>query len=237
MKIHDVPQGTSAWHAVRFGIPTSSCFDKIITPGGKASSSAEGYMNHLLAERILGRVIDGYKSAAMEHGNDYEAKAIAAYEFTRNVTSRKIGFITTDDGLIGCSPDSFIEEHPEGMLEAKAPTPAVHVSYLMAATGAGKEYKVQLQGQLWLCEKEWDDIISSCAGMPDAIFRAVRDEVFIKELSAHVRSFSRQLEERTEDFRARGWIKPPEEQSDPETDAAFLNQADVDWAVGREYQQ
>lgn len=234
MKIHTVAQGTSAWLELRKGIPTCSAFDRIITPSGAKSSSQAGYMNHLLAERILGRPIDGFKSSAMEHGNEYEANAIAAYEWDNNVTTRKIGFITDDDGLVGCSPDSFIDEKPEGMVEAKSPTPAVQVSYLLAATGASKEYKVQLQGELWVCEKEWVDIIACAPGFPDALFRAYRDEEFIKEIAAHVRSFSGQLEEKSEEFLKRGWIKPavaPE--GDQQDGAEFLNQADVDWAMSR----
>lgn len=238
MKIWTVAQGTSAWLELRKGIPTTSCFDKIITPGAKPSSSADGYMNHLLAERILGRPIDGFKSSAMEHGNEFEANAIAAYEFMHNVSTRKIGFITTDDGLLGCSPDSFIEEHPEGMLEAKSPTPAVQVSYLIAATGASKEYKVQLQSELWICEKEWVDIVACAPGFPDATFRTYRDEVFIKELAAHVRAFSGRLEERAEEFKAKGWIKPDRPAAEEVEDlAAFLNDADISWAMSREYPQ
>lgn len=235
MIIHEVAQGTTAWLQLRAGIPTASAMDQIVTPGGKASASAERYMNHLLAERILGRPIDGFKSAAMEHGNDFEGHAIAAYEFARNVTTRKIGFITTDDGRIGCSPDSFIDEHPEGMVEAKAPSPAVHVSYLLAATGAGKEYKVQLQSEIWLCEKEWNEIVSYCPGFPDAIFRVYRDEAFIKELSAQVGAFSNRLENLAEGFKARGWIKPPGDPEQEQPDAAFLNADDLAWANSRSY--
>lgn len=236
MIIHTVAQGTSAWLELRKGIPTTSCFDKIMTPGEKPSTSADGYMNHLLAERILGRPIDAFKSAAMEHGNDFEANAIAAYEFMHNATTHKIGFITTDDGLLGCSPDSFIDEQPEGMLEAKSPTPAVQVSYLIAAGGASKEYKVQLQSELWICEKEWVDIVACAPGFPDAVFRTYRDDAFITKLAAHVRSFSGRLEERSEEFRVKGWIKAPPVVEEIEQSAAFLNDADISWAMSREYQ-
>lgn len=242
MKVHQCAQGTTEWLRLRMGIPTASLFDKIMTPGGtkgapKKSEQAEKYMNHLLAERMLGAPIDGFKSQWMERGSEMEHRAVASYELANECDTEKVGFITTDDGLIGCSPDRLIVGNPKKGLEAKAPSPAVHVSYLMMATGASLEYKCQIQGQIWLCEFHSVDIVSFHPGMPDAVFTVNRDELFIKELAEHVRSFSRQLEERTEDFKARGWIKPPEEQSSPETDAAFLNQADVDWAVGREYQQ
>ena len=230
----DIAQGTQEWLNLRAGRPSASMFDNIMTAGRKKSESAERYMNHLLAERVLGRPIDGFKSKYMELGNEYESRAVASYELTNQCDTYKVGFVTTDDGLIGCSPDRFIEGCDEGMLEAKAPTPAVHISYLLASTGASKEYRVQLAGQLWLCEKSWVDIISYCPGFPDAVFRVYRDEEFIKELAAHVRAFSNQLEDKAADFAARGWIKT--HQPDPVDDSpryGFISDADLAWAMER----
>lgn len=207
MKVHDVQQGTSPWLELRKGIPTASMFDQIITPEGKPSKSAEKYFHHLLAERVIGRPIEGFKSRYMELGNEYEAKAIASYEFLNEVSTYKVGFVTTDNGLVGCSPDRFIEESPNGMVEAKAPMPSTHVAYLLASMGAGKEYRVQLQAELWVCEKEWVDIISYCDGFPDATFRAVRDEAFIEKMAAAVTAFSETLELATEQFKQKGWLK------------------------------
>jgi len=216
VKIHNVQQGTSAWLELRKGIPTASMFDQIVTPEGKPSKSAEKYMHHLLAERVIGRPIEGFKSRYMELGNEYEAKAVASYEFLNEVTTYKVGFVTTDDGLIGCSPDRFIENVIKGGLEAKAPSPAVHVSYLMAALGASREYKVQLQGQIWVCDWDWVDIVSYCDGFPDANFRATRDDKFIKLMEKEVREFSERLEDAAKQFKAQGWLKVKQvEESNP----------------------
>ena len=205
----NIQQGTKAWLALRAGIPTTSLFSKIMTPGKKKSESQDAYLNHLIAERMLGRPIDGFQSQMMAEGSRSEANAVAAYEFQNNVTTEKIGFVLTDDGLIGCSPDRWILEHPQRGLEVKAPgNPAVHVAYLRAATGATKEYIVQLMGQCWVCEKDEIEIISYFPGLPDAVFRVQRDDVFIKELAAHVREFSYRLEELSAEFVARGWMKP-----------------------------
>lgn len=232
MKIHAVAQGTEQWRKLRAGIPTASNFSRIMTLGKKKSSSQEGYMNDLLAERMLGRPWDGYKSQAMEDGNRFESHAVAAYEFAHDVTTYKVGFVTTDDGRIGCSPDRFVEEHPDEMVECKAPAnPAIHVAYLRAAAGASDEYKVQLMGQLWVCEKARVKIISYFAGMPDAVFTVERDDKYIKELAAFVRAFSVRLEDQAEEFRNRGWIrtKDAEYQSGPE----WITEADLEWAKSR----
>jgi hypothetical protein len=231
--IHDVAQGTRAWMTLRAGIPTASCFDRIITSSGKKSASREGYMNHLLAERILNQPLDTFQSADMAHGNEFEAQAVASYEFQQGCDTKQVGFVTNFDGMVGCSPDRFIVQHPEGALECKCPKPATHVSYLLASLGAGKEYKVQLQGQILVCELEWIDILSYAPGMPQALYRVHRDEEFIKELSAHVLSFARELEEKSSEFAEKGWIKPivEEELAEP-----YMTEADLEWALNRSYE-
>ena len=100
------------------------------------------------------------------------------------------------------------------MLETKAPAPHTHVAYLLSATGAETEYKIQLQGQLWVCERDWVDIESYHPDMPEALFRVNRDEEFIKGMAAIIRAFSCQLEEKAATFAERGWIKPKSEVED-----------------------
>ena len=52
MIIHPAEQGTPEWTQARLGIPTSSNFDRIVTPGGKATTGDRriNYMRKLLAE-------------------------------------------------------------------------------------------------------------------------------------------------------------------------------------------
>jgi hypothetical protein len=232
MLVHNVAQGTKAWLDVRKGIPTASLFDNIVTPGGAPSRSAPKYMAHLLAERVLGQPIDGFQSQWMARGSELEERAVASYELEHECDTERIGFVTTDDGRIGCSPDRFIFGTDE-LLEAKAPTAAVHIGYLLAAAGASTEYKVQLQAQLWVCEKKAVNIISFYPGMPNAVFRVDRDEKFIDQLSRGVRTFSDVLEETAAMFAERGWIKPPAE--DEQDTAGFLTEKDLEWARNREY--
>lgn len=234
MKIHNVAQGTQEWMALRAGRPTASCFDSILTPGGKKnepkrSAGWERYMNHLLAERIIGQPIDGFTSKWMERGSEMEHRAIASYELANDCETERIGFVTLDDGAAGASPDRFIVGNSVGMVEAKAPAvAAIHIAYLRASAGASDEYKVQLQGQLWVCEREWVDIISFYPDIRDAQFRVTRDDLFIKELEAHVRSFCRQLDEITEEFRERGWMEePPTGEVDPSFDPFGITDDDV----------
>ena len=43
MIVHPAEQGSAAWVEARLGIPTSSQFSRILTPGGKLSTSRDGY--------------------------------------------------------------------------------------------------------------------------------------------------------------------------------------------------
>ena len=131
MIVHDCIQGTTEWLSVRAGIPTASMFDQIITPKtGKLSTSSEGYMLRLLAERILKRPIEQQAfSGWMDRGSAMESDAVAFYEFQRSLDTVKVGFITNDAGTIGASPDRLVGD--DGLLEIKCPSEAVHMGYLL----------------------------------------------------------------------------------------------------------
>jgi hypothetical protein len=43
MIVHDVEQGTEAWHSLRLGVPTASNFGKVFTSTCKVSSSLDDY--------------------------------------------------------------------------------------------------------------------------------------------------------------------------------------------------
>ena len=47
-------QGSNEWFAARLGRPSASMFSKFITSAGKASTSADSYINELIAERLPG---------------------------------------------------------------------------------------------------------------------------------------------------------------------------------------
>ncbi len=193
MKVYaDVIQGTAEWLELRAGIPTSSEFDRILTPKtGKPSSQAEGYMFRLIAERLMGHPVIEFMSRWMDRGSEMEAEAVTYYEFQRDVTTQKIGFLTNDSGTVGSSPDRFVND--EGLLEIKVPKESTHVGYLLKHH-VDAEYWPQVQGQLWISERQWVDILSYHPEMPPALIRVERDEAFIKMLSAAVTTFSEVLE-------------------------------------------
>ncbi len=212
MRINNCIQGTTEWLQLRAGIPTASCFDKIITPGGKSSRSAEPYMFSLLAERMIGRPLVEHISFWMDRGLEMESEAVDFYQFQRDMETVKVGFITNDEGTIGASPDRLVGE--EGLLEIKCPSEAVHVGYLLKKS-VDSAYYPQVQGQLWVSGRQWSDVLSYHPEMPPALIRVERDEKFIALLSKAVTEFSEQLEEMAVELKRRGWIGQQKEPRPP----------------------
>src|SRR5579859_4827652 len=132
MIIHDVEQGTERWYEIRRGIPTASRFDEIITPKtGKLSASARRYAYWLIAEKVLNRSLESIDNLQwVEHGRENEPSAVAAYEFITEIETKPVGFITTDDGKFGCSPDRLIIGQ-NGGVEVKCPAPNTMIGYMV----------------------------------------------------------------------------------------------------------
>jgi hypothetical protein len=217
MIVHNVQQGSTEWLDVRAGIPTASCFDKIVTPKGKASSQAEKYMHKLIAERLMGHPTIEFQGPWLDRGKELEADAALYYESIRELTCERVGFITNDAGTIGASPDRLVGD--DGLLELKIPAEHTHVAYMLTRA-VDAEYYPQVQGQLWVTGRKWLDIMSYHPEMPPAIIRVERDEKYIAVLSAAVEAFSLQLETMAATLRGdrpknpkmpEAWGGPPEE--------------------------
>ena len=180
MRISNHEQGSEAWLESRLGRPTASNFGKLITPTGKASASAEGYINELIAQKITGEIPEFFKSEAMQRGNELEASAKALYEFENDVEVVEVGLCLHDTLECGASPDGLVGD--DGGIEIKCPLPHTHVSYLRAGDVPGK-YVPQIQGCLYITGREWWDFMSYHPSMEDLIVRVYRDEAYIKKLA------------------------------------------------------
>lgn len=197
---YDCKQGSTEWNRLRAGIPTASDFDKIITPEGKISRQRDGYLRQLIAER-LGVSFDSISTAAMDAGRMMEPDAVRWYEFTREVTTEVVGFCTLENGIAGASPDRFVGE--DGLLEIKCPLPKTHIGYLLDPKHAGAypDYKVQVQGQLWVTGRKWCDVVSYSLDLPPLCVRVERDEIFIGLLELQVRLLAADVLNGTEQIR------------------------------------
>jgi putative phage-type endonuclease len=212
----DMQQGSEEWRRVRMGKPTASEFHRILTPGGKPSKSAEGYLYSLLAELMLGRPLDAPSYPWMQRGHDLESDAALWYEMQCDVTTEIVGFCTTDDGTVGASPDRLVGD--DGQLELKCPSPETHVRYLLfPQKGVDAEYRVQVQGQLYVTKRAWCDVVSYHPDLPSVIVRVERDEEYIALLAEALTTFCAQLAEGKAELERRGLLKVEGERTSTRT--------------------
>src|SRR5438105_1021841 len=205
--LHEVAQYSEEYDRLRIGIPTSSNFHKIITPQGKPSKQWRQYACILIAERLLQQRIEFYNSPAMERGLIVEAEAADWYEFDQDVTAQRVGFITDDDYTMGCSPDRLVGD--EGLLEIKAPLPHTQVEYWIFGE-VSERFRPQLQGQLYISQRSWVDIVCWHDVLPKIVVRVEPDEKFIKALDRELQIFNFFIERVMEKIRAMSEVSAPE---------------------------
>lgn len=114
-----VAQGSEHWLRLRLGRPTASELSSILTPAqGKKSASQKTFAARHVDERITGgpKDVKPYFSADMERGQMREHEATMAFERDTGFLTRKVGFVTTDDGRFGCSPDRLLYGDEEQVL-------------------------------------------------------------------------------------------------------------------------
>lgn len=188
MKIHDVEQGSGPWLALRLGIPTASEFDSLITPEWKVRTG-QGPTNYLytkLCEKFMGAFADSGSSFAMGQGSILEHEAIPWYEFAEGVRVRRVGFCTTDDGRIGCSPDGLIGE--EGGIEIKCPQPVTHLRYYFEGI-LPKEHAAQVHGNMFVTGRKWWKFVSYSRQFPQLVIHVERDERIQKAIGDALAQF------------------------------------------------
>lgn len=199
MKILDLEQGTIEWLQARLGCPSGSGFSKLITSSGTPSSSAETYINQLIAELVTGETTHVHVTEAMQRGTELEEFARMNYELETDREVRQVGFCMPDNNLrCGVSPDGLIED--DGGIEIKCPAPSTHVKYLRKGK-LPSEYKAQVQGCLWITEREWWDFMSYHPQMPNLLIRVHRDDEYINQLERLVTHACQIIEKEVADIK------------------------------------
>jgi hypothetical protein len=225
---HQVEQGSAEWFALRIGRPTASEFKKIITPAkGDLSKQARGYAIKLVAEMLLNRPMDDLAGIeAIERGKALEPEAVKMYELSQHKT-RQVGFITSDDGRIGASPDRLLIG-VNGAVEIKCPYPVTHLEYLL--DGFGHDYKPQVQGQMLIGGFDFIDRFSYSPEMPPFLERTYRDEPYIEKMAAALREFCDMKDDMFEKAKAAGWYVEREQVLTPHQ-LAYSDEDEVEHLV------
>ena len=173
-------QRSEEWFAARLGLPTASQFGRIITATGKKSAQFDGYANQLIAERITGEITQVIITEAMQRGTDLEPQARAWYELATGETVVEVGLCLHDNINCGASPDGLIGDH--GLLEIKCPMAKTMVEYLRDGV-LPSAYVPQVQGQLWITDREWCDFLAWHPAMKPLTVKVERDPKYIEKLA------------------------------------------------------
>jgi hypothetical protein len=199
MRVITAEQGTDEWKQARVGVPSGSKFSDIMAKGGGATRAT--YLTALALERITGVREELKTTFAMDQGTEREPFARLAYEANTGHLVTEIGFCMHDTLQVGVSPDGLVGD--VGMTEYKCPMPKTHLEYLRLEPGkCPSAYRWQVQGQLWVAEREWCDFVSYNPDFPEnaqlIIRRVMRDEKAINELEIEVIKFLGDIEREVE---------------------------------------
>jgi len=201
IQIFDCEQNSPEWYQARLGIPTASEFKTLISvkKDAKDKVTRQTYMRKLAGEIITGEPMDSYSNVHMERGKEMEDEAREHYAFSVNAEPRRVGFIRS--GNKGCSPDSLIGDN--GGLEIKTALAHIQIERL-EKDELPPEHRAQVQGALWIAEREWWDFVSYSPKLPLFVNRVYRDEEYIKALAAAVDEFNTELSIMVERIRRYG---------------------------------
>lgn len=195
MRIITAGQGTDEWLLARAGIATASRFKDVMAKinSGEAANR-RNYRVDLVVERLTGKPLPSFQSFAMKQGTEREPDARMAYMIRTGAVVDQVGLVRHDEIECGASPDGLIST--DGGLEIKCPERSAHFEYLRQKAEP-PEYTWQIQGGMWICERQWWDFVSYNPDFPEhlqlIVRRIKRDEKAIAALAAEVAKFMQEV--------------------------------------------
>lgn len=194
--IKDIEQGSKEWHELRCGWITASKFKDVISNGrgGSESKTRKSYMLKLAGELLTDLIEESYTNEYMNWGVSTEPQARSMYELETGNIIDQVAFIRHDSLMVGCSPDGLIGN--DGLIEIKCPKTTTQIETYLSGK-MPNDHKAQVQGQLWVSEREWCDFVSFDPRINGKsgyfCVRVERDEEYIKELQLKISSFQNDL--------------------------------------------
>ena len=201
----DFEQGSDEWRAWRTGRITASNFGAVMAKG--QGKTRKAYALKVAAERLTGEPGESYSNAAMDWGTATEPAARAEYMFSIRDDVREVGGVELlSDSVpwsvagelrqpVTCSPDGLVGR--DGVVEFKCPLTTTHIETV--ATGkVPSAYRWQIQGNLWVCGRDWCDFVSFDPRIPGPksmhVIRVERDPEAIEELREGVYTFAQEVQ-------------------------------------------
>ncbi len=189
MKQHIIEQGHIDWFKLRVGKVTASELGNLITPEFelRKGETPKSYVYSKVAEAWQGRPLISTGSWQTEQGNIREEEAIPWLALENDWKILPGGFIETDDGRAGCSPDGLIKGEEIGV-EVKCPEAVNHVRYLTEGV-LPKAYVAQVYGSMFVTGfKKWM-FVSYRRGFPALVLEIQWDQQAIEKIRTAINSF------------------------------------------------
>lgn len=186
VEVFNCEQGTDEWLVCRLGIPTASRFSTVMAKG--EGKTRKEYMLKLAGEILTGEPMDSYSNAHMERGKVMEDDARDMYSFVKNEDPIRVGFIR--NGNAGCSPDSLLGKRRG--LEIKTALPHIQIDRLIRGD-LPSEHRAQVQGSIWISERDEWDFVSYWPKLPIFIKTVPRDDEYIAKIADEVSRFNDDL--------------------------------------------
>ena len=193
MKVLEFAQGTDEWRAARAGKVTASRIDAVLAKIASGEAAARrDYRAQIVAEILTARPQDdGYVNYEMQWGIDQEPMARSAYEVSRGLLIREVGFVIHPElERSGASPDGLLGK--DGMCEIKCPKTATHLQWMWEGKVPAK-HQPQMHWQMACTGRKWNDFVSYDPRLPEElqlfVVRLPRDEGRIRDIEREVEKF------------------------------------------------
>jgi len=191
-------QRSEAWFRMRAGRITGSRFAQAMAD--KNSSTYHSFVDRLVEERRTGRCLDrDFVNPAMQWGIDHEESARRWYCRSQKRQVDRVAFVVHPEfDFVGVSPDGLIDD--DGLLEIKCPQLAAFENVLKSRRMPAR-YRWQVQGQMWVCDRQWLDFVCYYPRGRGVVIRVQRDDTDLLSLEARCIEIDRMVERRLESRR------------------------------------
>jgi len=186
---HNVEQNSDSWFDLRLGKVTSSNFGCIMANLGKSfGEPAKRYGQRIAIESVTKKRIETYTNSNMDRGNELEPYAVYKYQEETGSKIEPGGFM--EYGRFGDSADGLVNK--DGCVEIKSVLYNTHFDRIIKG-GYDTAYQWQIQGHIWIHDRQWCDYVSYCPEFPKSkslyIHKVMRDDVMIKKLETRLNDF------------------------------------------------
>jgi hypothetical protein len=180
MIIHDVEQGSAEWLKLKADKFTGAKFGKLFM--GKTTAGYDEAINEVVYGVLTGKTPEVYVNQYMRDGTEREPLARRQYEAYYGESVEQVGFVELNK-YVGCSPDGLVGKH--GMIEIKCPKYSTLINMHLKPK-IDKGYYWQMQGGMWVCDREWCDYFVYHPDLEPYLERVERRQTDIAKLEIEV---------------------------------------------------